>query len=131
MARAYLLSGDAEQARAIIESVPEEKRKDADVQGVHAALELAGGGSADAKPLLEKLALHPEDHSARYELANALAARGELGSAVDHLLKIVEDNRDWNEEAARKQLLKIFDAAGPASEVAKAGRRRLSALLFS
>jgi putative thioredoxin len=131
MARAYLVSGEAQQARDIIESIPEEKRADPDVQGVRAALELAGGGRADAKPLLEKLALHPEDHAARYELANALAARGELSSAVDHLLKIVEENRDWNDEAARKQLLKIFDAAGPASEVAKAGRRRLSALLFA
>jgi putative thioredoxin len=131
MARAYLLSGDAAQAREIIESIPEEKRADPDVQGVRAALELAGGGKADAKPLMEKLALHPEDHAARFDLANTLAARGELATAIDHLLKIVEEDRAWNDEAARKQLLKIFDAAGPASEVAKAGRRRLSALLFS
>jgi putative thioredoxin len=131
MARAYVASGEPDQARDIIESIPEEKRADADVQGVRAALELASGGGADAKPLMDKLAAQPKDHSTRFELANALAARGDLSSAVDHLLKIVEENRAWNEEAARKQLLKIFDAAGPASEIAKAGRRRLSALLFS
>jgi putative thioredoxin len=47
------------------------------------------------------------------------------------LLTIIEQNRDWNEEAALKQLLKVFDAAGPTSDVAKQGRRRLSAILFS
>jgi putative thioredoxin len=64
-------------------------------------------------------------------LANALAASGQLPEAVDHLIAIMKAERDWNEDAARKQLLKIFEAAGPASDIAKQGRRKLSALLFS
>ena len=50
---------------------------------------------------------------------------------MDHLLKIVAADRDWNEQAARKQLLTIFEAAGPASDVARDGRRRLSSILFA
>ncbi|MBL8549927.1 MAG: thioredoxin [Hyphomonadaceae bacterium] len=131
LARAYLLAGEPDQAREIIESIPEQKRSDAEVQGVRAALELAANSAGETKPLIDKVAKNPNDRDARFELANALAGRGELEPAVDHLLTIIEQDRAWNDEAARKQLLKIFDAAGPASEVAKAGRRRLSALLFS
>ncbi len=133
MARAYLSSGDAEQAKQVLDMAPPEKANDADIAGVRAALELASqaGDAGDTAALKQKVAANPSDFEARYDLANALAARGDMESAVEHLLAIVEAKRDWNEEAARKQLIKIFDAAGPTSDVAKSGRRRLSALLFS
>ncbi|HVZ99902.1 MAG TPA: co-chaperone YbbN [Caulobacterales bacterium] len=132
LARVTLASGDAEQARQILDMAPPDKADDADIAGVRAALELAGGDAGgDVGALTQKVRANPGDFDARYELANALAARGELDSAVEHLLAIVEANREWNEDAARKQLIKIFDAAGPMSEVARQGRRRLSALLFS
>ncbi|MGE0827873.1 MAG: thioredoxin [Hyphomonadaceae bacterium] len=131
MARAYLASGEPDQAREILNAIPEEKRSDPDVQGVRAALELAAEQGGDARDLEAKLAAQPADHQARFDLAGALAARGDLDAAVEHLLAIVERDRAWNDEAARKQLLKIFDAAGGGSDIAKSGRRRLSALLFS
>ena len=77
------------------------------------------------------MAADPDDHQARFVLALALAASGQLEPAVDHLLKIVAADRDWNEQAARKQLLTIFEAAGPTSEIARDGRRRLSSILFA
>ena len=61
----------------------------------------------------------------------ALAGMGRLQEASDHLLTIIARDRGWNDDAARKQLLTVFEAAGPASETAKQGRRRLSAILFS
>jgi putative thioredoxin len=54
-----------------------------------------------------------------------------MDQAVDHLLMIVEKDRDWSDGAARQQLLKVFEAAGPTSEATKRGRRRLSSILFS
>jgi len=78
-----------------------------------------------------RLAADANDHAARFDLAQARAARGDLAGAVDHLLKIVAADREWNDQAARKQLLTIFEAAGPASDVARDGRRRLSSLLFA
>ena len=64
-------------------------------------------------------------------LAKALAGRHQLDEAAEHLLRIIEADRDWNDGAARAQLLQIFEAAGPGSETARRGRRRLSAILFS
>jgi putative thioredoxin len=132
LARAYLAAGEPEQARQVIDTVPEDKKNDPDVQGVRAALELAAdGGAGDPAALKARLAGAPGDHEARYDLARALAARGDLQGAVDHLLSIVAADRDWSEGAARKHLIKIFDAAGAASELTRSGRRKLSTLLFS
>ncbi|MGE0597636.1 MAG: tetratricopeptide repeat protein [Hyphomonadaceae bacterium] len=134
MARAYLKAGDPEQAREILALTPPEKMEDPDIAGVRAALDLAAAPAADdseTAQLRQRVSADPKDFQARYDLAVALAAKDDLETAVDQLLAIVEANRDWNEEAARKQLIKIFEAAGPNSDVAKSGRRRLSALLFS
>ncbi|HCK83332.1 MAG TPA: co-chaperone YbbN [Hyphomonadaceae bacterium] len=133
MARLYLQSGDPEQARAVLEMAPPEKAGDAEIASVRAALDLAASSASagDSGELALKVANNPGDLQARYELAEALSARGELESASEQLLAIIAKNREWNEDAARKQLLKIFEAAGPASEIAKQGRRKLSAILFS
>jgi putative thioredoxin len=133
LARVSLATGETDQARRLIESVDEEHANNAELAGVRAALDLADSAAetGDAAQLAKTVSDNPRDFQARYDFAGALAARGDLAGAVDQLLAIIEMSRDWNEDAARKQLIKIFDAAGAASEVAKHGRRRLSALLFS
>ena len=133
LARCYLASGDSERARETLEMAPPEKANDADIAGVRAALDLAkpAAGGVDLSGLQAKVNANPNDHQARYDLAAALAGQNKLEEAVDQLLTIVEKDRAWNEEAARKQALKIFEAAGLMSDVAKAGRKRLSAILFS
>lgn len=133
MARIALNAGDAAQAREILDMTPPEKANDPDIAGVRAALELAASApeAGDTGDLGLKVANDPDDLQARFELAEALSARGDLENASEHLLAIIEKNRDWNEGAARAQLLKVFEAAGPASDVTKQGRRKLSAILFS
>jgi putative thioredoxin len=130
LARCYIAGGDMERAQEVVDMAPADA-KDPDLDGVKAALALAGEGAAETSGLEQRLARDPDDHEARFELAKALAGRGELGAAGDHLLTIIERDRAWNDEAARKQLLTVFEAAGPTSEVAKHGRRRLSSILFS
>jgi putative thioredoxin len=112
---------------------PPEKANDAEIASVRAALELAAtaGKAGDTGELALKVATNPDDLQARYDLAEALSARGDLEAASEQLLAIIARRRDWNDDAARKQLIKIFEAAGPASEIAKQGRRKLSAILFS
>jgi putative thioredoxin len=133
MARIALSQGDTEQAQEILGHVPPEKANDAEVLSVKAALDLAGKAEAvgDNDELGAKVAANPTDWQARFDYAEALSARGDLEGASDQLLTIIAKNRDWNDGAARTQLLKIFEAAGPMSDVAKQGRRKLSAILFS
>jgi putative thioredoxin len=134
LARCHLDAGDAEKAAEVAAMAPE-GAKDPELASVRAALSLAGSASpesdAETAGFEARLAKDAGDHEARFELAKLLAGKGRLESAADHLLKIIEADRGWNDDAARKQLLTVFEAAGLTSEIAKAGRRRLSAVLFS
>jgi putative thioredoxin len=125
-----LSGGDVERAREAAAMAPADA-KDPDLAAVRAALLLAGQGQGETAPLAARLAADADDHEARFELARLLAGRGDLQGAADHLLALIERDRAWNDEAARKQLLIVLEAAGPGSEVARNGRRRLSSLLFA
>ncbi len=133
MARLAVSTGDIADAEEILSLTPPEKLNDPEIAGVRAAIELASkaGDAGDNDELGAKVAADPNDHQARFEYAEALSARGDLEGASEQLLTIIEKNREWNEGAARAQLLKIFEAAGPMSDVTKDGRRKLSAILFS
>jgi putative thioredoxin len=130
MARAYLLGGDMEGAAEVVAMAPADA-KDPDLDAARAALALAQDAPSETAAFEQRLAADPDDHEARLELAKALAGTGRLQEAADHLLAIIARDRAWNDDAARKQLLTVFEAAGPTSEVAKQGRRKLSSILFS
>jgi putative thioredoxin len=133
LARCYLKSGDVERAEQTLSLVPPDKQTAAVVQSVRAALDLAklADKSDNTAELEQRLAANPADHQTRFDLAVALAARGKKDEALDHLLDLVRRDRNWNEEAARKQLVQLFDAWGPKDENTLDGRRRLSSILFS
>ena len=131
LARAYLAGGDSERAKEVLDMAPEAKANDPDIAGVRAALDFATESTGDVAKLEAKVAAQPADHEARLDLATALAGQGRMDDAVDHLIASIRADREWNDQAARKQLLKIIDAAGPASDLAKSARRKLSVILFS
>ena len=130
LAKCYLAGGDAERAAEVAAMAPADA-KNADLESVRAALALAQSAPSETREFEERLARDPADHEARLELAKALAGRGDFQEAADELLTIIAADREWNDQAARKQLLTVFEAAGQASDVARQGRRRLSAILFS
>ncbi|MBJ7447950.1 MAG: thioredoxin [Brevundimonas sp.] len=131
MARVYLADGDADQARQTLAMAAPDS-KNADVVSLRAQLSLASAApTGEAEALAARVAADPSDHQARYDLSLAQAAGGDFKAAVDSLLAIVAADREWNDQAARKQLLTVFEAAGPASDVARDGRRRLSSILFA
>ncbi|HEX3367291.1 co-chaperone YbbN [Phenylobacterium sp.] len=130
LAKVYLTSGDVERAGEIVEMAGPDA-KDPDLDSVRAALALAAEAPSETTPFEKRLAANPDDHEARFELAKALAGSHRLEAAADELLTIIEKDRAWNDDAARKQLLIVFEAAGQMSEISRNGRRRLSAILFS
>lgn len=133
LARCYVLGGDIEQAREILASIAKDQSKDPDVIAVTAYVALAdtAANAGDPAMISAVLAASPDDHQARFDLAIAKIGLGDIAGAADDLLEIIARERNWNGDAARKQLLVVFDAAGPNSDVARNGRRRLSAILFS
>jgi putative thioredoxin len=133
LGRCLLQSGDAKKARELLDSIPADAATHADVIALRSSLELAEQADKVGAPaeLEARVAQNPADHAARFDLAMALFAHGEREGAVDQLLELIKRDRHWNEEAARKQLLKFFEAFGPTDPFTVASRRRLSTLLFS
>ncbi|HEV7268799.1 MAG TPA: tetratricopeptide repeat protein [Falsiroseomonas sp.] len=133
LARALMNLGEEEQAQQVLDQVPEKIREHAEVASVRSALQLAIEGRKAREKLGEfedRLAADPDDHAARIDLAVALNAMEERGKAVDALIEAIRRDKAWNEEAARKQLLKFFEAWGFDDPATLAGRRKLSTLLF-
>ncbi len=130
LARCYLTAGDLERANEVVALAPASARN-ADLESVRAALTLAAAAPSDTAEAETRLAANPDDHEARMELAKALAGKGRLQEACDQLLDLLARDRAWNDGAARAELLTVFEAAGPTSDVAKLGRRRMASILFA
>ncbi len=131
--RCHLDAGDAAAAREMFDSLPADTASAAAFTSIKAALELAeqSADTGEIPELEARVAAQPNDHQARFDLAMALHAAGEREAAVEALIEIIGRDRNWNEEAARHQLLKFFEAWGPKDELTQSARRRLSSLLFS
>ncbi len=133
LARCYVQTGALDQARQTLAMIPEVKANDAAVAAARAALELAEQAKSlgPLDDLEKKVAAHPLDHQARFDLALALNGKGRRADALEHLIAIVKRDRKWNDDGARKQLVQFFDAWGPTDEATVEGRKRLSSILFA
>jgi putative thioredoxin len=134
LARATTARGEFAKARQLLDRVPKESAGHADIAAARAALDLAEQAQkamASAGKLRTRLARDPDDHDARFELATALFGSGDREAAIDELLSLFKRDREWNEQAARKQLVKFFEAMGPTDPLTLSGRRRLSSIMFS
>jgi putative thioredoxin len=133
VARALIALEEEEQALQVIENVPAKIAEHAEIVSVRSQLQLAAEGRLAREKLGEferRLAADADDHAARIDLAVALNAMDRRGDAVDQLVEAIRRDRAWNEEAARKQLIKFFEAWGFMDPASVAGRRKLSTLLF-
>ncbi|MEQ1900082.1 MAG: thioredoxin [Devosia sp.] len=133
MARVYLKAGEPEQAQAVLDTLPEPLPKNDDYTSLVAALKLMSeaAGLGEIAELQSRLERNPDDHQARFDLALAFNADGKRAEAADQLVTLMRRDRGWNEDAARKKLLELFEAWGAKDAATLKGRRLLSALLFS
>lgn len=133
MVRAHIAMDDLDQAEAILNGAPARISSAPEMEAAHAQLQLARQ-AADAGPVAElraKVEADPGDHKARFDLAQALYAGGQVQEAVDELLDLFRRDREWNDGAAKQQLFTIFDALKPQDPIALNGRRKLSSMIFA
>ncbi|QAY95220.1 co-chaperone YbbN [Methylovirgula ligni] len=131
--KASVAAGELAEAERLLAEVPASAAQDPALGAARAAVETAirAAGVGELGELERRVGAEPNDHQARYDLAIALNAQGRRNEAADALLTIIKRDRDWNEAAARKQLLQFFEAWGNMDAATGAARRKLSALLFS
>ncbi len=133
LVRAHIASDDLDQAEAILNGAPAEISSAPELEAAHAQLELAKQ-AADAGPVAELTAsveAEPDNHQARFDLAQALHANGDVEEAVAQLLELFRRDRAWNDDAAKTQLFTIFDALKPNDPIVLNGRRKLSSMIFA
>ncbi|MDE0044803.1 MAG: thioredoxin [bacterium] len=131
LCRSLIALGRTGEVTDLLDSLDDAVADDERIKGVRAQLELLGGATGDMAALEARVAADGKDFEARLELARALAAIDRREDAVDQLIAIIALKRDWNDEAARKELLKFFEAWGPTDQAAIDGRRKLSSAWFS
>ena len=131
LARALIADGKSDEARVLLDSLPPDLAKDPAIGRARAALEIAAAPAADVSAEEARLAANPDDHEARFAIANARMAAGDRDAAADALLEIIARDREWNEGAARARFLQLLEAGGLEDPWARAQRRRLSAVLFT
>lgn len=133
MVRVMIAAEDLEQAQGMITGAPEQISSNPKFAAAKTALELAeqAQNAGDLSALEQQILKNPADLQARYEYAESCFAKGFKDKAVDSLIEIIRANRAWEDEKAKKLLLKYFEAWGFADPASVAGRRKLSSVLFS
>ncbi len=133
LARTYLALGELDQAQAFLDAAPAKIARAIEVEAARAQLELARqAASAGPEDVLRRaVEAAPDNHQARFDLALALHAAGKVDEAVDVLLDLFRRDREWNDGAAKAQLMIIFDALKPQDPIVLKGRRRLSSMIFA
>ena len=131
--RCHTANGDTAGARELYDGLTDEVKQNSEIAAAHAAIELAeqAASAGDTAELERKVGQDPDDLQSRYDLALAQNAKGQREAAAQQLLEIIKRNRNWEDEAARKQLVKFFEAWGPKDPVTQWARRQLSSILFS
>lgn len=133
LARAHIAMGELDQAEALLANAPAQMEKGKEIEAARAQLALARQAS-EAGPVDELRAAvmaNPADNQARFDLAQALYARGDAEGAINELLELFRRDREWNEGAAKTQLFTIFDALKPNDPLVQKGRRRLTSMIFA
>ncbi len=95
------------------------------------ASEKAFKAQENISKLETELKNNPENLDNLLEMAVALYGKGEIENSFEMLLKSIEIDKDWNDQAARKQLLEFFTSAGFQAKETISARRKLASLLFS
>jgi putative thioredoxin len=133
LARALIAGDNLDQADALLANAPAAIAKAPELDAARAQLDLArqAQNAGPVDDLRAALATDPGDHQARFELAAALHAAGQVDEAIDELLDLFRRDRDWNDGAAKTQLFKIFDALKPSDPLVVKGRRKLSSMIFA
>lgn len=133
LARAFFSAGQVDQAKATLDAAPAKIAGDAAIAAIRAQIELSeqAADAGETAELRAKLEADPNDHQARFDLATALLAGRDAAGAIEELLELFRRDREWNDGAARTQLLKIFESLGDKDPVGLKGRRRLTSMIFA
>ena len=137
LARCLLRSDQIDEAEDIINNLPANSENNQDFVSVRSEVKVFKNAknnpisNEQEDELRRNIDKNPKNHQIRIDLAKLLLAKGENENAINELLKIIEFDPKWNDSAARKQLVEIFNILGNEDILVIEGRKKLSSMLFS
>ena len=123
--------GDHDSAMALLDSLDSVDRELAAAKELSAQLRVARQlkEAGDPAELEQRLEQNPDDLDALYKLSNIYIAGSNYEAAFDALLRIMQKDRSFNDDAGRKGLLDLFDILGSDNPLVQKYRRRMFTLL--
>ncbi|MCP8894676.1 thioredoxin [Shinella daejeonensis] len=133
MADCMIAAGRMQEARQLLASASEAVAADPAVSAVLKKLDQIEEARklGDPAELERALAADPGDHASRMKLAKIRNVEGDRQAAAEHLLTIMKQDRTFEDDGARRELVQFFEVWGAADPATLAARRKLSAILFS
>ncbi len=131
LARIALEQGDRTSAKALLEQLAEDltPAQRADVSSLRFMID-AEPSEHSEDDLRAAITENPLDYQARHDLAMLLATQGNLDGALEELLAIVIRDRTWEDDQARKTMVKLFEVMGLHSPETRAWQKRLGRAMY-
>ena len=123
-----ILEDEINDARQILEAIPQDTVGIEKPRSRLEFLDLAGD-LGQLSELQARVSAEPENLRARFELAIRLVVEDRTEEGLDVLLDLMKADREWEDELARKTMIKIFNMLGKGNEIAVAYRRKMFSLL--
>jgi putative thioredoxin len=117
-----------DDARQLIDSLPDEEKNKAEVRALIAQMEMSNAlrDAPSIDDLQQRIAKDETDSDARYLLGNQLIATGDYENAMEQFLQLMIRDREFNDDAGRKSLLQVFDMLGGSGELVTKYRRKMA-----
>ena len=130
LGEAHAAAGSLDVAQSALDELPAEQRDRPEVAALRSRLYFFSEAASvpEASDLVSRLDADADDHEARFQLALRKVTEGDVGTAMELLLELMQKNRDFGDDAGRKTLLKIFELLGGDPRVGEY-RRRMANLL--
>lgn len=122
-----------DEAQEILEQVPQRAPEGAEAQRLLLEIELdrAAAGCRDEAECRARIEADPDDLDARYGLASLLVQQQRYDEALAEFLEILQRDRSYKDDAARKAMLSLFDQLGDSHELTQRYRSKLAMLLYA
>jgi len=131
IAELYLESEKYQLCQELIAALPANIQQESEVKSIKSRLEVAMA-AADAPEITElekQIAEQPDNLDIRYQLANVQIAKQDFENALDNLIQILQKDRNYNDNAARAAMLKVFEILGGQGDIVRRYRSKLFSLL--
>jgi putative thioredoxin len=132
MLRSLIKLNRYDDARTMIESLDDKIVKDDDIIKVKKLLDATNTEQSEIidDKLIDEVIANPTNMDLRFKLANSYLKSNETEKGFKELLRLFEQDPNWNDEAAKKKLLEFFDLLGFNDLNVVEARKKLASMMF-